>query len=120
MAKAQTYSELLEKQQGNWELTLKQYQQKQHTQTVQIEEYAEPIVAQKQRMTDIEKTLELLQVRHAQLQVETEMQEQVFKEASSAVQVAQQSLHQAELELQKVQNIGQLEQTKQQAQFGLH
>ena len=114
MAKAQTYSELLEKQQGNWQLTLKQYQQKQHTQTAQIEEYTKPIAAQKQQMTDIEKTLELLQVRHAELQVETEMQEQVFKEASSAVQVAQQSLHQAELELQKVQNIGQLEQTKQQ------
>ena len=114
MAKAQTHSELLEKQHANWLQTLDQYQQKQSLLKAQLTEQTAPVTEQKQQIAHIEATLELLQVQQIELQSQTDEQEQAYIQAASNSQTAQQALHQAELELQKVQNTWQIEQTKQQ------
>ena len=114
MAKAQTHSELLEKQHANWQQTLEQYQQKQGSLQVQLTEQATPIAKQKQQIADMVAALELLQAQQIELQTQADEQEQAYIQAASHSQTAQQALHQAELELQKVQNTWQLEQTKQQ------
>ena len=113
MAKAQTHSDLLEKQHANWQQTLEQYQQKQGSLKAQLTEQAAPIVKQKQQIADIEAALELLQAQQIELQAQADEQEQAYTQAASHSQTAQQALHQAELELQKVQNTWQIEQTKQ-------
>jgi chromosome segregation protein len=114
MAKAQTHSELLEKQHANWQQTLEQYQQKQGSLKAQLTEQAAPIAKQKQQIADMVAALELLQAQQIELQTQADEQEQAYIQAASHSQTAQQALHQAELELQKVQNTWQLEQTKQQ------